>query len=303
MNLSVRRSTKPRRGLLGNSLTFGIPMRVEEEHVSEEDGKGVFNSSQISLPGSVHQLEAPCEESKENGTTTAGKRICIESSKSVIELSVMTQKIDNLSSTRTGKNVFSHAAISLSPEALHKQTTEKQMLEDKENEEIQNVKPFNSAPVQQQNFDSIALCQHHKRHSSCGLCNQVAQPKDCNAAPCAERHTEFHHSYSGLFQNKNLSQGNVNLQHSLSSLHSVLPTPVMANKTIVVNGKSYLELEAVGRGGSSRVYKCFDGKRVCAVKHVNLEDADKTVVDSYINEITLLKSLQGNENVIKLYDW
>lgn len=52
-----------------------------------------------------------------------------------------------------------------------------------------------------------------------------------------------------------------------------------------------------------QVFQAFDGKRICAIKYVNLEEADDFIVRSYINEVQLLERLQGNDNIIKLYDW
>ncbi|EDO30752.1 predicted protein [Nematostella vectensis] len=40
-----------------------------------------------------------------------------------------------------------------------------------------------------------------------------------------------------------------------------------------------------------------------AVKQVSLEDADDVIIESYINEITLLNQLQGCDHIIKLYNW
>ena len=40
-----------------------------------------------------------------------------------------------------------------------------------------------------------------------------------------------------------------------------------------------------------------------ALKYVNINGADAAVIKSYVNEITLLKRLQGHESIIKLYDW
>ena len=52
-----------------------------------------------------------------------------------------------------------------------------------------------------------------------------------------------------------------------------------------------------------QVFQAFDGKRICAIKYVNLEEADDFIVQSYINEVQLLERLQGNDNIVKLYDW
>ena len=39
------------------------------------------------------------------------------------------------------------------------------------------------------------------------------------------------------------------------------------------------------------------------MKFVDLEEADDFMVQSYFNEIDLLNRLQGNDNIIKLFDW
>lgn len=54
-----------------------------------------------------------------------------------------------------------------------------------------------------------------------------------------------------------------------------------------------------------QVFQAFDvtGKRICAIKYVNLEEADDFIVRSYINEVQLLERLQGNDNIVKLFDW
>ncbi|KAL9988565.1 hypothetical protein ACROYT_G003023 [Oculina patagonica] len=74
-------------------------------------------------------------------------------------------------------------------------------------------------------------------------------------------------------------------------------------ETIVVKGKTYQKLGTIGKGGSSKVFQAFDGKRICAIKYVNLEEADDFIVQSYINEVQLLERLQGNDNIVKLFDW
>ncbi|XP_065095087.1 dual specificity protein kinase TTK isoform X2 [Ochlerotatus camptorhynchus] len=77
------------------------------------------------------------------------------------------------------------------------------------------------------------------------------------------------------------------------------PLPVIA-----INGKEYQVLKKLGSGGSSSV---FLAKQVgtgveCALKLVNLE-GDASLVEGYINETKLLAKLQGNENVVALYDY
>jgi len=70
-----------------------------------------------------------------------------------------------------------------------------------------------------------------------------------------------------------------------------------------VNGKVYSRLELIGRGGSSKVYKVMDENgRVYALKKVNLKGADDLSIEGYLNEINLLKKLQGNDRIIRLLD-
>lgn len=40
-----------------------------------------------------------------------------------------------------------------------------------------------------------------------------------------------------------------------------------------------------------------------ALKYVDVKDAEDSIFQNYVNEITLLKRLQGHESIIKLYDW
>lgn len=71
-----------------------------------------------------------------------------------------------------------------------------------------------------------------------------------------------------------------------------------------VNGKPYMKLEMVGRGGSSKVYRVLaaDG-RLYAVKRVNLRGGvDQATIRGYVNEIALLRRLASCEYIIKLYD-
>ena len=53
-----------------------------------------------------------------------------------------------------------------------------------------------------------------------------------------------------------------------------------------------------------QVFTVFDADySQYALKYVNVRDADASVFQSYVNEITLLKRLQGHESIIRLYDW
>ncbi|XP_053695995.1 dual specificity protein kinase Ttk [Sabethes cyaneus] len=74
--------------------------------------------------------------------------------------------------------------------------------------------------------------------------------------------------------------------------------------TLTINGKDYQIIKKLGSGGSSSV---FSAKQIgtgveCALKLVNLE-GDPNLIEGYLNETKLLAKLQGNENVVTLYDY
>lgn len=60
----------------------------------------------------------------------------------------------------------------------------------------------------------------------------------------------------------------------------------------------------LGKGGSSKVYSVLDpGKRsILALKRVTLAGADEETVQSYKNEVELLKHLSGHDRIIQLVD-
>ncbi|KAI8914588.1 kinase-like domain-containing protein [Gorgonomyces haynaldii] len=70
-----------------------------------------------------------------------------------------------------------------------------------------------------------------------------------------------------------------------------------------VNGVEYQRIDLIGKGGSSKVFKVLDASgRVYALKRVKLQKQDPAVVEGYLNEIEILKSLQDSDRIIKLYD-
>lgn len=77
----------------------------------------------------------------------------------------------------------------------------------------------------------------------------------------------------------------------------------LANKVIEINGKEFILKKKIGSGGSCLVYasKCKLNGADRALKVVNLR-TDPVNVKSYLNETKFLESLQGNENVIKLFE-
>lgn len=74
--------------------------------------------------------------------------------------------------------------------------------------------------------------------------------------------------------------------------------------TISINSIDYIIQKKIGSGGSSTVYlaKGKNTGRECAIKLVNL-DGEPQVIDGYLNETKLLAKLQGNINVVRLFDY
>ncbi|XP_064096993.1 dual specificity protein kinase TTK-like [Macrobrachium nipponense] len=72
-----------------------------------------------------------------------------------------------------------------------------------------------------------------------------------------------------------------------------------------VNGREFLKLKLLGRGGSSKVYEVLDleTRETKAIKVVELEGLDEPTLKCYENEIAILKRLQWSDRVIKLYDF
>ena len=85
------------------------------------------------------------------------------------------------------------------------------------------------------------------------------------------------------------------------------PAPAVAapvrNHNIVVNKKVYARLDLIGKGGSSRVYRVMNAaNEIYAIKRVSLDKADAETISGYMNEIGLLKRLEGNNRIIQLFD-
>ncbi len=59
----------------------------------------------------------------------------------------------------------------------------------------------------------------------------------------------------------------------------------------------------IGRGGTSRVYKVVSPtNEILALKRVQLDPTDHETMKGYMNEISLLKRLDGNDRIIRLVD-
>ena len=72
---------------------------------------------------------------------------------------------------------------------------------------------------------------------------------------------------------------------------------------MLVNRKPYTRLDMIGKGGSSRVYRVMNqANEIFALKRVTINDKEEETMDGYINEIQLLKRLDGNQRIIRLVD-
>ena len=76
-----------------------------------------------------------------------------------------------------------------------------------------------------------------------------------------------------------------------------------SSRTIIVNKKGYQRLDLLGKGGSSRVFRVMTGSHeIFALKRVALDKLDADTMNGYMNEIALLKRLEGNQRIIRLLD-
>lgn len=70
-----------------------------------------------------------------------------------------------------------------------------------------------------------------------------------------------------------------------------------------MNKKGYARLDMIGKGGSSRVYRVMSAQNeIYAIKRVSLDRTDAEAMNGYMNEIALLKRLEGNSRIIRLID-
>jgi serine/threonine-protein kinase TTK/MPS1 len=73
---------------------------------------------------------------------------------------------------------------------------------------------------------------------------------------------------------------------------------------ISVNGKLFTRMDCIGRGGSAKVYRVMaENYKVFALKRVSLEDADELAIRGFKGEIQLLRKLENEERVIRLFDY
>lgn len=77
----------------------------------------------------------------------------------------------------------------------------------------------------------------------------------------------------------------------------------MSVRNLVVNKRVYARLDMIGKGGSSRVYRVMNNaNEIYAIKRVSLDKTDTETMSGYMNEIALLKRLEGNSRIIRLVD-
>uniref|UniRef100_A0A7S3G7X5 Protein kinase domain-containing protein n=1 Tax=Palpitomonas bilix TaxID=652834 RepID=A0A7S3G7X5_9EUKA len=74
--------------------------------------------------------------------------------------------------------------------------------------------------------------------------------------------------------------------------------------TIFVRRVPYTRLDVMGRGGSSKVFKVMGpDRKTYALKKIRTKGLDRETVESFENEISLLKSLKGKDGIIRLVNY
>lgn len=88
--------------------------------------------------------------------------------------------------------------------------------------------------------------------------------------------------------------------HNMQQLQSAVDGKA---RNLIVAKKVYARLDMIGKGGSSRVYRVMNtANEIFAIKRVSLEKTDEETLRGYLNEISLLKRLEGNARVIRLVE-
>jgi serine/threonine protein kinase len=92
-------------------------------------------------------------------------------------------------------------------------------------------------------------------------------------------------------------------QHQQQQSHSQYQQVLPSAKNLIVNRRPYARLDLIGKGGSSRVYRVMNAQNeIFAIKRVALDKTDDETIGGYMNEIALLKRLEGNHRIIRLVD-
>lgn len=106
------------------------------------------------------------------------------------------------------------------------------------------------------------------------------------------------------------SAGDIERQTNVQQVQNVqisIPSPAAQPdhtfKSLSVRGRAYIVISKIGEGGSCQVYHCLeqDTFQARAIKVVNLA-VDPTTASGYINEVKMLRDLQGNDRVIKMFE-
>jgi len=86
---------------------------------------------------------------------------------------------------------------------------------------------------------------------------------------------------------------------------SLAPPPTSNSNILVIHNKRYRILKVLGKGGSSKVYEAVDEHKnnVVAIKQVDLSCTDEAQAAGYVNEINMLAKLQGEDRIVKLFDY
>ena len=91
--------------------------------------------------------------------------------------------------------------------------------------------------------------------------------------------------------------------HAAPSANKYTDRPREDENTVIVNGVKYTKLECIGQGGTCKVFKVVSPKRkILALKRIRLDGRENETIAGFIDEIKLLKTLRGRDNIIQLID-
>lgn len=78
----------------------------------------------------------------------------------------------------------------------------------------------------------------------------------------------------------------------------------LGRDVFIVRGKPFINIAAIGKGGTCSVYKVMDVKgNNFALKVITWSSDTMEVITGYTQEVKLLESVQGNPYVVKLYEY
>ena len=141
-----------------------------------------------------------------------------------------------------------------------------------------------------------------------GASEPSATPKHSQRTAQAQASVSRHTTSSNVDSSASGSRGSSVSHQSQSqqSVESASSAPLSGGilsdpaRFVEVNGRQYIRLNVLGKGGSSCVYRIIgvDDGQIYAYKRVEVRDSEDTeaVFDSYANEIALLKRLSATHN-------